>query len=93
MLMVIDFDLHFTSAFDFLGRYNFLAKSSTAESNFAQYLLEASFLDYNMLKYSQANLAAAALYFALRIMRQESAHDRHKNWGDLLNKYSTFTEN
>jgi hypothetical protein len=88
MLMALDFNLHFTSAYEFLGRYNFLAKASAPEINFAQYLLEASFLEYHMLKYSQSNLAAAALYFALRIMRQESAEDRHKNWGETLTKFS-----
>lgn len=69
LLSALDYDLHFTSSFDFLGRYAFLAKATTPERNFAQYLLEASFLEYPMLKYSHANLAASALYFALRIMR------------------------
>jgi hypothetical protein len=52
MLMALDFDVHFTSSYVFLGRYNFLAKATAPEINFAQYLLEASFLEYHMLKYS-----------------------------------------
>jgi cyclin B len=81
MLSTLDFNVHFTSSYDFLGRYAFLAKATTPERNFAQYLLEASFIEYPMLKYSLANLAASALYFALRIMRQETSETRQKNWG------------
>ena len=92
ILSSLDYDLHFTSAFDFLGRYAFIAKATTPERNFSQYLLEASFLEYPMLKYSQSTLAASALYFALRIMRQESSDARHRNWGDLLLKFAGFTE-
>ena len=84
MLHALDFDIHFTSSYVFLGRYALLAKASTLERNFAHYLLEASFLEYPMLKYSQANLAASALYFGLRIIRQESSEARFKNWGDQL---------
>ena len=69
MLHSLDFDIHFTSSYTFLGRYALLAKATPPERNFAHYLLEASFLEYPMLKYTQANLAASALYFGLRIMR------------------------
>lgn len=81
MLSALDFSVHFTSSYDFFNRFAFLAKATVPERNFAQYFLEASFIEYPMLKYTQSNLAASALYFALRIMRQESSELRQKNWG------------
>ena len=35
MLSTLDFNVHFTSSYDFLGRYAFLAKATTPERNFA----------------------------------------------------------
>lgn len=65
----LDFCIHFTSSYYFLGGFVLLAKATTPELNFSQYFLEASFIEYPKFKYTQSNLAANGLYFALKDLK------------------------
>ena len=46
ILMELDFSITVTSAYRFLERFIYLAKPSSFERNFAQYLIEGSLVDY-----------------------------------------------
>ena len=82
MLSSLDFDIQTTSSFRFLERYVKIAKADTMILNLSRYLLELCLINYKMLKYTNSNLAASALYLSLKMTKHSSP------WTDLLTKHS-----
>jgi hypothetical protein len=69
MLTVLDFNIQINSAFRFLERYAKVSKSDSFIMNLSRYLIELSLVNYKMLRYSNSNLAASALYLALKMTK------------------------
>lgn len=67
MLTTLDFNIQITSSFRFLQRFSHVAKANELVVNMARYLIELSLVHYKMMKYSNSNLAASALYLSLKM--------------------------
>lgn len=52
----------------------------------ARYLQELALVDYSMLKFSQSNIAASAIYLAAKIFKISKA------WNNLIESSSQYTE-
>ena len=50
-----------------------MSEPSDFEKFFAQYLIEGSLVEYHMLKYRPSIMAASALYFAAKMLRNKDA--------------------
>ena len=55
-----------------------MAKADELIFNLSKYLIELSLVGYKTLKYSNSNLAASALYLALKMTKSPEP------WSDLL---------
>jgi hypothetical protein len=86
MLTILDFDIQITSAFRFLERYSKIAKTDSLVFNLARYLMELSFTNYKMLRFSASNLASSALYLSLKMTKHSFC------WNESLAKHSHFKE-
>lgn len=86
MLTMLDFDIQTTSSFRFLERDVKVAKADSMIMNLSRYLLELCLVNYKMLRYTNSNLAASALYLSLKMTKHAAP------WTDLLTKHSQFTE-
>ena len=64
MLETLDFDLLVPSAFRFLERFSTISRASSQLFHMAQYLVELSLIEIDMLKYKPSLLAASALFSA-----------------------------
>ena len=69
MLCALDFDIQITSAYRFLERYAKVLKADTLIFNLSRYLLELALVSYKMVRYSNSNLAASALYLSLKMTK------------------------
>jgi hypothetical protein len=86
MLTVLDFNIQINSAFRFLERYAKVSKSDSFIMNLSRYLIELSLVNYKMLRYSNSNLAASAIYLALKMTKWPSC------WTESLIKHTHFKE-
>lgn len=86
MLTTLDFDIQITSSFRFLERYTKIAKADSLVFNLARYLMELSFTNYKMLRFSASNLASSALYLSLKMTKHSFC------WNESLTKHSHFKE-
>jgi cyclin B len=64
MLCTLDFNIQITSSYRFLERFSKVAKADSLIFNLSRYLVELSLVNYKMLKYSNSNIAASALYLS-----------------------------
>ena len=78
MLQTLDFNIQTTSAYRFLERFCKIAKVDSLIFNLSRYLIELSLLNCKMLRFSNSNLAASALYLSLKMTRHASP------WTDTL---------
>jgi len=62
ILTEINFNITITSPLRFLNRYSRIADFSKSDYYFANYLLELSLIDYNMMKFIPSVLASAAIF-------------------------------
>jgi hypothetical protein len=69
MLTVLDFNIQINSSFRFLERYSKVAKCDSFIFNLSRYLVELSLVHYKMLRFSNSNLAASALYLAMKMTK------------------------
>lgn len=69
MLQVLDFNIQITSSFRFLERYVKIAKADPLIFNLSRYLIELSLLNCKMLRFSNSNIAASALYLSQKMTR------------------------
>lgn len=69
MLQTLDFNIQITSSYRFLERFCKVAKVEPLIFNLSRYLIELSLLNSKMLRFSNSNLAASALYLSLKMTR------------------------
>lgn len=86
MLSILDFNIQITSSFRFLERFNKVAKTDTLIFNLSRYLIELSMVNYKMMRFTNSNLAASALYLAMKMTKHQNP------WTDLLVKHTQFKE-
>lgn len=68
MLTQLDFNICTPSSFRFLERFSKIANLNSKQFNMARYLIELPLIEYRMLKYTPALLAASALFLSLKII-------------------------
>ena len=54
--------------------------------NLSRYLIELSLVNYKLLKYTNSNLAASALYLSLKMTKSPAP------WSDSLSKHTHYKE-
>jgi len=86
IMTALDFKICSPTPMHFLDRYQSLNGCSEAHRSLAQYLLELTLLDYNMLKYGASIRAASAVFLSNKLLRHQPA------WKAALVKQSGFTE-
>ncbi len=69
ILVALDFNMHFHSAYRFLERYSKIMGFDKTQFLFGQFMLELGMLDYNMLKYKPSVQAGAAIYLTSKVWR------------------------
>jgi|ETNmetMinimDraft_25_1059894.scaffolds.fasta_scaffold59911_1 cyclin B len=52
----------------------------------ARYLQELALVEYNLLKFSQSNIAASSIYLAAKIFKLNVA------WNDVVSRSAQYTE-
>merc|ERR1719424_1700846 len=86
ILTALDFKICSPTSMLFLERYQRVNGCNEAHRYLAQYLVELSLPDYNMLKYGASCRAASAVFLSNKLMRQTPA------WKAAAVKHSHFTE-
>jgi cyclin B len=86
MLSALDFKVCRPTPVQFLERYQSINGCTEAHRDLAQYLLELTLVDYNMLKYSPSRLAAAAVLLSNKLLR------RQPSWRATAEQQTHFTE-
>ena len=86
MLQRLDFNIQITSSFRFLERYCKIASVDSLIFNLSRYLIELSLLSCKMLRFSNSNLAASALYLSLKMTRHQNP------WTEALVAHSQYSE-
>jgi G2/mitotic-specific cyclin-B, other len=69
-----------------LERFAKIMKVSDTIFNLSRYLLELSLINYNMIKFRNSNLAASAIYLALKMTKSSSP------WNETISKHSSYRE-
>ena len=87
MLSVLEFSVTTPSAYSFLERFAKVANASLRLWNLARYLIELPLIEQRMLKYSPSNLAASAIYLALKIIYRGDGE-----WTPALTNHSGYSE-
>ena len=86
MLQTLDFNIQTTSSYRFLERFCKIAKVDSLIFNLSRYLIELSLLYSKMLRFSNSNLAASALYLSLKMTR-------HSNpWTEIMQRHTQYSE-
>jgi cyclin B len=85
MLNALGFQLTVPTAYIFLQRYLKAAKADKEVSFLSQYLVELTFTDYNMLRYSLSQVAASAVYLASKCMLKYSC------WSYTMEKHTQYS--
>jgi hypothetical protein len=86
MLSDLSFETLHVSPYIFLKRFHFITGESLKSFFLAQYILEFSFLEYKMLRYSSSMKAASSLYISRKIMKVEQP------WPNELVQASTYQD-
>ena len=87
MLSTLEFSITTPSAYRFLERFSKVANASPKLWNFARYLIELPLIEQRMLKYSPSNMAASAIYLALKIIYRGDGE-----WTPALESHSGYNE-
>lgn len=90
ILRAINFGLGRPLPLHFLRRNSKAGDVDMLQHSLAKYVLECSILDYTMASFSPSLMAAAALYFAIRITDPDSLLD--SCWTPTLAHYSSYTK-
>lgn len=86
MLSILDFNIQITSSHRFLERFAKVAKVDSLIFNLSRYLTELSLVSYKMLRFTNSNLAASALYLAMKMTKHQNP------WTETLVKHTQFKE-
>jgi len=91
MLNTLGFHLTVPTPFQFLTRLTKAANGDKPLSHLAQYYMELALPEYSLLHFKGSMIAAAALYCAIRVMRdtQQGSPD---GWTYALARHSRYTE-
>jgi hypothetical protein len=76
ILSTLKFDVLTVYPYTFLQRYHFVTGDSIQSFYLAQFILEYSLMEYNMLTYCPSLKAAACLYIARKILKLECSWPR-----------------
>merc|ERR1711908_238051 len=86
ILGALNFRICRATATQFLERYQRVNGCDETQRDLAQYLLELSLVDYNMIKYSPSHSAAAAVLLSNKLLRHQPA------WKEACIKHTKLTE-
>lgn len=86
ILGALDFKICRPTATQFLDRYQSVNGCSEAHQHLAQYLVELTLVDCNMIKYEPSRLAASAVLLSNKLLR------RQPSWKPAAVKHTNFTE-
>jgi len=86
ILGALDFKICRPTPMQFLDRYQSVNGCSEAHFHLAQYLLELTLVDYNMLKYCPSRLAAASVLLSNKLLRKQPS------WKAAAVKHTNFNE-
>ena len=87
ILFTLEFDICTPSSFRFLQRFCKVAKAKDQTIHLAQYLIELTLIEQRMLVYPPSQIAAAALFLAMRICYRELAR-----WTPELEQFTQYNE-
>lgn len=68
ILTSLDFNITTSSAYRFLERFAKFGDLDAKQMNLSRYLIELPLIEYRMLKYSPATIAASALFLTNKIL-------------------------
>lgn len=86
ILGTLDFKICTSTATMFLDRYQRVNGCTESHRDLAQFLLELTLVDYNMVKYSPSHLAAAAVLLSNKLLK------RRPSWSSANVKQTCFSE-
>jgi len=86
MLTTLDFKVCSPTPLHFLERYVHVNGCDETHKDLAQYLLELSLPEYNMLRHTASSRAAAAVYLSNKLLRHSPS------WNSTMVKHTHFTE-
>jgi cyclin B len=91
MLNTLGFHMTVPTPFQFLTRLSKAAQADKQMAHLAQFYMELSLPDYSCLRFKGSEIAAAALYCAIRTLRgtQPGAAD---GWTHALARHSRYSE-
>lgn len=79
ILSTLEFNITTPSTYRFLERFNKVAQGNPRLWNLARYLIELPLIEQRMLKYSPSNIAASAIYLALKIIYRNDGE-----WSNIM---------
>ncbi|KAG8293651.1 regulation of cyclin-dependent protein serine/threonine kinase activity protein [Homalodisca vitripennis] len=83
ILKVINFELGFPLSYRFLRRYARCSKTPLPLLTLARFILEFTLMDYSVVFLSDSKLAAAALYLAFKMKKEQE-------WDDTLVHFTGY---
>lgn len=86
ILEALNFQICTPTPMSFLDRYAQVNGCTESHKHLAQYLLELSVVDFNMVKYTPSHLAAAAVLLSNKLQRMQPS------WSSSLVKQTRFTD-
>lgn len=87
ILSKLEFEILAISSYSFLRRYYFISNDKSVQTfHLAQFILELSMIDLNIMKYSQSTRACTALYMARKLLKYETV------WIPVLKLQSGYTD-
>lgn len=87
ILITLEFNITICSSYRFLQRFWKVASNKEELFHLAQYLIELTLIEQRMLVYTPSQIAASALWLAIRIMYRQMGR-----WTPTLQQYSGYSE-
>ena len=84
VMKILDFDILAPTAEEFYAINAEYFKFGEKQRFFGEYFLDASLIDYNLLKYNQSTIAVACGYIVMKFFNLKGVHSLLKNTGDNI---------
>ena len=84
VMKILDFDILAPTAEEFYAINAEYFKFGEKQRFFGEYFLDASLIDYNLLKYNQSTIAVACGYIVMKFFNLNGVHSLLKNTGDNI---------
>ena len=84
VMKILDFDILAPTAEEFYEINAEYFKFTEKQRFFGEYFLDASLIDYNLLKYKQSTIAKACSYIVMKFFNLNGIHSLLKNTGDNI---------